>query len=280
MAVSPNTSISTTKTSTDLADTSTSHALKVTPGKDIALIDLKKMYADAYRPTYMQVTGKAWTEGKFVSYAQNWTFYGDDTAYVAVRVQRNGAYKFVSIAADPSDPEGNNKLKKAFSMVLSTHKPMWGLVSNRIATLSKRAGFEVLSPQMVTALFDKSPSGNRPIIPNDVVTGSSMVVRNDGTISVDDNELGVLEPKVVIVNKLWYSHTRKLVTELLKQLTMRIPSGTALDTASQADITHVKSVLQLIDAAINAKTSHITDNESQLKLESVKTFKLYTSKFV
>lgn len=246
--------------------------LNKTPGKDLALIDLKMMYNTSYKPSYDLSTGKSWSETKFVNYAKNWVFYGDETAYVAVRPQKTGGYKLVSIAADPKDTDKNNKLKLALSMLLSENKPLWGLVNKPIAALAKRAGFIVLTPELVTSLFE-SYKGAIPIIPPNVVSGSTFVVNKDATISVDDSELGILEPKLVIANKLWFIHSIKLIKEALKYIDSRIGNS----TQSLEEKKHLENTIQLLESIINITP---TFEKPVKQLENVSKLNYYKSQFI
>jgi hypothetical protein len=97
-------------------------------------IDLNKAY-DIFNKEYLESTGKSWSKDKFLGRARNWTFYGDENGYVAIRPQRSGFVKLVGAA-------GSDKSKfKGFKELISENSPVWGMVDDRIASLLTKLGF-------------------------------------------------------------------------------------------------------------------------------------------
>ena len=97
-------------------------------------IDLNKAY-EIFNREYLESTGKSWSKDKFLGRARNWTFYGDENGYVAVRPQRSGFVKLVGAA-------GSDKSKfKGFKELISENSPVWGMVDDRIASLLTKLGF-------------------------------------------------------------------------------------------------------------------------------------------
>ena len=47
-------------------------------------IDLDRAY-ELFTASYQKGTGTSWSKAKFMQRASNWTFYGDNDGYVAVR---------------------------------------------------------------------------------------------------------------------------------------------------------------------------------------------------
>ena len=107
---------------------------------------------DVFEKEYIAATGKAWDKGKFMSRASNWTFYGDQNGYIAIRPQNSGFYKLVATA-------GSMKSKyKGFLEVLQLHIPLWGVVTKDIKDMLVKKGFktpnkleQILLKKMITS---------------------------------------------------------------------------------------------------------------------------------
>lgn len=99
-------------------------------------IDLDQAY-DLFSAEYEASTGVSWSRDKFMSRARNWTFYGDEKGYVAVRNQNSGFVKLVGAA-------GNNKSKyKGFQQLIASGQPVWGMVDDTIKGLLLKLGFKM-----------------------------------------------------------------------------------------------------------------------------------------
>lgn len=90
---------------------------------------------DIFSQSYKQATGSSWERDKFERRARNWTFYGDDTGYVAFRTQMGGMRKLTAMAGEISG------IVKGMKQLSDENVPTWGLVSEKLARASKRFGF-------------------------------------------------------------------------------------------------------------------------------------------
>lgn len=96
--------------------------------------ELEQAY-EVFSNEYIKSTGKTWDREKFYRRAENWTFYGDSTGYVAVRIQASGFYKLVGAAGSPK-----GKIK-GFKELSAENAPVWGMVDEKIAGLLSKLGY-------------------------------------------------------------------------------------------------------------------------------------------
>ena len=81
-------------------------------------IDLEHAY-EQYKESYLKSTGKAWSKSKFLRRAKNWTFFGSENGYVAVRKQSSGFVKIVVVAGKPLS------IARGLKELLSKKWPIW-----------------------------------------------------------------------------------------------------------------------------------------------------------
>ena len=81
--------------------------------------DLQSFY-NIFKTSYEKETGSSWGYDKLMSRARDWTFYGDEKGFVAVRVQASGMKKLVATAGD------FRSVLKGFSELQSEGGPIWG----------------------------------------------------------------------------------------------------------------------------------------------------------
>ena len=149
-----------------------------------------------FRASYERETGAAWSEGKFLSRARGWDFYGDERGFVAVRRQRGGMTKLVGAAGAP------RRVAAAVQELVAGGGPVWGAVSERPARAGKRYGFIV--PHTV-------PGGSVAVralisqVPPEVFGGAVPEARRDGGIKLGCADTGGAV-KYLIANKGYFTH--------------------------------------------------------------------------
>jgi hypothetical protein len=156
-------------------------------------IDLHQAY-EVFRRSYEAETGASWSEEKFISRARQWTFYGDEKGFVAVRQQRSGMTKLVGIAGDPrSIIKGLTELEGAGGM-------LWGAVSAPLAQMAAKRG--MIAPHLYWggALMIRAVVAT---IPASVFGGEKPTVTKDGGLVFDYPDIGSTI-KYLIGNKAYF----------------------------------------------------------------------------
>lgn len=155
--------------------------------------DPDRLY-DIFKNSYDEATGASWTKEKFMQRARNWTFYGDDTGFVAFRAQASGMRKLVGVAGDTAG------VIKGLKRLQDENKPVWGAVSGRLAAASKRFGLiaphTYLGGPMVIKLLMKS-------IPASVFGGVTPKINSDGGVTLDYDDTGSAV-KYFVANKEYF----------------------------------------------------------------------------
>jgi hypothetical protein len=161
--------------------------------------DPDKLY-DIFKTSYDEATGASWSKEKFMQRARNWTFYGDETGFVAFRQQASGMRKLVGVAGDTAG------VVKGLKRLMDEGQPTWGAVSDRLAAASKRFGLiaphKYLGGPMVIKMIMKS-------IPASVFGGVTPVVNADGGVTIDYDDTGSAT-KYFVANKAYF---KELVTQ-------------------------------------------------------------------
>jgi hypothetical protein len=162
---------------------------------------------DIFNQSYIKSTGKSWDKDKFVERARNWTFYGDENGYVAVRVQNSGMVKLVGVAGSPkSIYKGIQEVKNKYS-----NMPLWGMVSKEIANQSEKMGFKVLrlKNDISAKIFLKLI---KTIIPSSVFGGAKINgINSDGTIGFEYSDVGEAN-KVLVGNEMYFNGLKEKIT--------------------------------------------------------------------
>lgn len=164
----------------------------------------------AFKRSYEEETGKAWSEGKFLSRARNWTFYGDDKGFVAVREQRSGMKKLVGVAGEPKS------ILKGLAELQTEGGPIWGAVSAPLAQMAKKRGMIVPHLYPGGAFFIKALV---KVIPSYVFGGYEPVVTKDGGVQFQYDDVGT-HTKYLIGNKAYFVSAMKLpgIVDKLKEV--------------------------------------------------------------
>lgn len=153
-----------------------------------------------FRNSYEAQTGSSWAEDKLLSRASNWTFYGDESGYLAVRKQASGMKKMVAVAGDPKS------VLKGMAELQAEGGPIWGAVSGELANVAKKRGM------IVPHLF---PGGAMLIktlakaIPASVFGGVEPKVTDNGGIVLDYDDTGSTT-KYFVGNKEYFQSAMKL----------------------------------------------------------------------
>jgi hypothetical protein len=170
-------------------------------------IDLQKAF-NVFDASYKKATGNSWDFNKFASRAHDWTFFGDDHGYVAVREQRSGMVKLVGTAGSPKSViSGFREMTTNY-----TGKAIWGAVSLDIATMLER-----LDPNFKAMRVPGGIAGKilfkalKTMIPANVFGGAQIKdVNADGTITFEYNDVGEAN-KVMVGNKEYFDFLKNQI---------------------------------------------------------------------
>ena len=168
-------------------------------------LDVNNAYT-IFNQSYIKSTGKSWNKDKFIERAKNWTFFGDENGYVAVRVQAGGMVKLVGVAgSSKSIYKGIIEIKKAYSSM-----PLWGMVSKEIANQAEKMGFKVLrlKNDIKSKIFLKLIKN---IIPSSVFGGAKINgINADGTIKFEYSDIGEAN-KVLVGNEIYFDGLKEKI---------------------------------------------------------------------
>jgi hypothetical protein len=161
--------------------------------------DLQSFY-HIFKTSYEKETGSSWGYDKLMSRARDWTFYGDEKGFVAVRVQASGMKKLVATAGD------FRSVLKGFAELQAEGGPIWGAVSAALAAISKKCG--MIAPHKLpgAGLFIKAIIAT---IPDSVFGGHKPDIMPDGGMKFNYEDTGE-SIKYLIGNKEYFK-------EMLKQ---------------------------------------------------------------
>ena len=163
-------------------------------------IEDRDAFYDVFKRSYEDQTGMAWSEDKLFSRARNWTFFGDEKGFVAVRVQNSGLKKMVAVAGDP------RSIIKGIVELQASGGPIWGAVSAPLASMAKKRGMIVphlvLGGPFVIKVLAK-------VIPPSVFGGHEPKVTKDGGLVFDYEDIGTTT-KYIVGNKEYFSSLFKM----------------------------------------------------------------------
>ena len=138
--------------------------------------------------SYLKSTGKAWDMNTFLGRSRSWTFFGippesehDPAAgFVSVRFQNSGLVKLTGVAGS------TRAILTGLSLVDNLNKPVWGAVSDSIASMAEKRGFIVPPPETMKmmAMF----------IPN-------LSVNDSGDVQAHVIGVGDVNKKVIVNQK-------------------------------------------------------------------------------
>lgn len=201
-----------------------------------------------YKNSYEKSVGNAWDEDKFFERAEEWDFFGDQTGYVAARLQGSGLYKLAVVG-------GNTRgILKGMQELISLNKPTWGMVSNDIMPMMKKLGFKTPNALVMNALLR--------IIPKEVFGGVDFKINLDGSITLNYEDTGSAK-KYFVGNQLYFNWLKSQIKDKMNPLKLTNLLKEILSEAKQVGIlyhfTPINYCIQIL------KTQYIQPNdESQV----------------
>ena len=138
-------------------------------------LDYDKAF-ELFSDTYNKSTGASWDKGKFLSRARNWTFYGDENGFVAVRPQRSGLVKLVGAAGS------HRSILKGMTELGNESRPIWGMVSSEMVGMLKKLGY-IQPPAWIIKAMMK-------LIPATVFGDVPFTVNSDGSLTFSYSDVG------------------------------------------------------------------------------------------
>ncbi len=160
-------------------------------------MDMPTAY-EIFRTEYEKSTGISWSYEKFLNRSYNWDFYGDDKGFIAVRPQKSGFVKLVSVA-------GRDRSKyKGLKELMSTGLPVWGAVDVKVLSNleNKKVGYIKATPLLVKILIKT--------VGKNMFGDANIVVNKDGTLNVTYSDIGTVT-KVFIASPEYY---KKLMSDV------------------------------------------------------------------
>jgi hypothetical protein len=156
-----------------------------------------------YKTSYEKSVGTAWDKSKFFDRAENWDFFGDQTGYVATRVQGSGLYKLAVVG-------GNVRgILKGIQELTSLNKPTWGMVSSDILPMMKKLGFKTPNALIMNGLLR--------FIPKEVFGGVDFKINSDGSITLNYEDTGSAK-KYFIGNQQYFDWLKSQIKDKINPL--------------------------------------------------------------
>lgn len=181
--------------------------------ESISDINLDQAY-ELFKKTYEHSTGTSWSKEKFMRRASNWSFYGNESGYVAVRIQQSGYYKLVGAAGNPRG------ILAGLKELLDQNLPVWGMISGEMVPMAKKVGFIIPPAFAIKTILKFIPSH---------AFGGSMKVNDDGSVTIDYDDVGSAT-KYFIGTKPYF----KAMIFQLKDRAVDLPSKLALKAISSS----------------------------------------------
>jgi hypothetical protein len=149
---------------------------------------------EKFKDTYEKSTGAAWSKEKFLSKANDWRFYGDESGYISVREQRSGMLKLTGMAGSMKG------IYKGMQDLLAEKSPIWGMVTKNIASMAVKIGFRQADASFVQEGIFKIPS---------YVFGGAKIkgVQPDGGVIFEYSDVGT-SVKYLIGNDSYFTILR------------------------------------------------------------------------
>lgn len=155
-------------------------------GNQLTDNEINSLY-QIFKNSYLKSIGTSWNFDKFKSRITNWTLFGNSEGFVTARKENNGNLKLTGSG-------GNLKgVLSGLNQLLSTNKPIWGIVTIDIANMLKKRDFFTPNKYFVDIILK---------ILSDQLDGK-IQVNNDGSFIITD-EFGNSLNKVFVANKLYY----------------------------------------------------------------------------
>jgi len=168
--------------------------------------DEQEKLFDLFKKSYEKSIGTSWTKDKFFGRARNWTFFGDDRGFVAVRQQNSGYYKLVGVGGELRG------ILSGLDELLSLNVPVWGMVSSDIQKMVLKKGFKTPPVFLLKVLLK--------FIPKSVFGGVDYEINSDGSLTLKYEDVGDAR-KYFIGNDAYFKELRKSV---LPQIKDKVPA--------------------------------------------------------
>jgi hypothetical protein len=197
-----------------------------------------------YKNSYEKSVGKAWDKYNFFERADNWTFYGDQTGYVAVRIQQSGLYKLAIVGGNPKG------ILKGIQELNSLNKPIWGMVSSDLLHMMKKLGFKNPKPLLFKSLIK--------FIPKEVFGDNDFTVNSDGSITFKYEDLGNAK-KYFIGNQQYFDFLKSQIKDKINPMKfMNLLKEILLEAKQVGNLYHFTPINYCIDIL---KSQHIVPND-------------------
>jgi len=168
----------------------------------------KEKIFDTFKSSYEETLGSSWSRDKFNSRVYNWTFYGDDNGFIAVRPQRSGLQKLVGVGGNP------RSILKGLDELTNSNLPVWGMVSKDIQKLMNKKGY-ITPPAILLKLLIN-------IIPKEVFGGVDLVVNKDGSATLDYQDVGKAT-KYFVANNQYFKELKNSSWDIIQEKIKSLP---------------------------------------------------------
>ncbi len=144
-----------------------------------------------YSQSFAESGGSHWPLDRFMRKLPHWDVIGNPHGFVAFREHDGGVRKIVCAAGDPETVKG------LMADIVREDRPLWGTVSERLASAACRYGF--IAPHtlpdghaVVADILSKATAG--------YFGGLRVIVRADGKLNIDYDDWGGIT-KCIIANQ-------------------------------------------------------------------------------
>lgn len=191
---------------------------------------------DLYKISYEKSVGNAWDKYKFFERAEDWYFFGDQTGYVAARLQGSGIYKLAVVG-------GNIRgILKGIQELISLNKPTWGMVSSDILPMLKKLGFKTPNALTMNALLR--------LIPKEVFGGVDFKINLDGSITLNYEDTGSAK-KYFVGNQQYFDWLKSQIKDKMNPLKLTNLLKEVLQESKQVGnlyhFTNIESIKKILD---------------------------------
>ncbi len=209
---------------------------------DISSNNQENLY-QLYKNSYEKSTGTAWDKEKFYDRAENWEFFGDMDGYVAVREQNSGMYKLAVIG-------GNTRsILKGFQQLISLNKPVWGMVSKDILSLTQKLGFTTPNAVTMNILLR--------IIPQEAFGDVDFKINLDGSITLNYDDTGDVK-KYFIGNKYYFQKLKNDIKQYPKSKLKGLVKEILKESKQLGDLYHFTPITNLTKIL---KSQYLSSNQ-------------------
>jgi hypothetical protein len=203
---------------------------------------------DLYKKSYEKSVGNAWGKDKFFDKAEDWDFFGDQTGYVAARLQGSGMYKLAVIGGNPRG------ILIGLKELSSLNKPTWGMVSNDILPMMIKLGFKPPSSVIMKILLI--------FIPKEVFGGVNFKINSDGSITLNYEDTGETK-KYFVGNQQYFDWLKTQIKDKMNPMKLiNILREVILEAKQVGNLYHFTPLENLKD--ILASRFLVANDENQI----------------